>query len=85
LGELLAAFYETRSVPYDQMIVVSTPHKIGEIECAGAAFQSTISPEKQAQRLLQYQEEMGGFADFLGQCYFAASEQSYSLQEASHG
>jgi hypothetical protein len=64
----LAAFYESRQVPYDRRIVMVH----GRMQSQGAELQQIASPEIKQQKLQEYQAEMRDFTAFLKAKYFAS-------------
>jgi len=73
----LALFYAQRQVPYDQLLIVySRIPGTSRLECQGGITQVLQPAERQAQKLVAYQQEMQAFAAFLKACYEDQTEQT---------
>ncbi len=73
----LATFYAEGNVQYDRHIIIQGLTLQGiaghsRIESQGAALLPLFSPKQQAQKLVEYQEEMQLFAFFLKKMFFCA-------------
>ncbi|MBA2682436.1 MAG: hypothetical protein H0U76_29090 [Ktedonobacteraceae bacterium] len=67
----LTAFYAERLVPYDRRLILMDGQGIlSTLESQGAQFQVGTSPEHRQQKLVEYQQEMFVFGNFLKQRYF---------------
>ncbi len=67
----LATFYEHRQVPYDvRLVVQSKSAGRTRLESQGASLQEIASPERRAQKLAEYQNEMHAFTAFLKELFF---------------
>lgn len=71
LLELLTTFYRGRHVPYDHMLTLQDMEYVATLESQGAQFQVLESPERRAQKLLEYRQEWQAFTDFLKETCFA--------------
>jgi hypothetical protein len=60
---LLDEFYKTRQVLFDQRLVMT--YGATRLESQGAAFQTLADPELKQQKLLEYQDEMNAFTEFV--------------------
>ncbi len=67
----LSSFYMDRSVPVDRHLVIQT-FGIGRIrlQSQGAPLQEIAPAERRAQKLVEYQQEMQAFTDFLKKQFF---------------
>jgi len=72
LYDYLARFYQDRSVPYEQRLVLSGGDGITGLGCQGDVLMEIFPLEVRRVRLVAYQGEMRAFTDFLKQLYFSA-------------
>jgi hypothetical protein len=68
---LLAEFYQDRQVSYERRIHIQSHNNFSRIESQGAALQDIAEPEEKRLKLLEYQEEMKAFTEFLKNKYFS--------------
>jgi hypothetical protein len=70
--KLLAEFYQGRQTSFDARLTLNVFGRgIGRIESQGAIYQETAQGFEKQQKLIEYQEEMKAFTQFLKQKYFA--------------
>jgi len=68
----LTSFYAERSVSYDRRLILHDGKGIlSSLESQGAQFQVGALPELRQQKLLEYQQEMQEFGNFLKRHFFS--------------
>jgi len=68
----LTAFYAKHQVPYDRVLTLQDMQYTATLESQGAQFQILASPQERQEKLLEYQQEMQQFTEFLKHAYFSA-------------
>lgn len=66
---LLTTFYADRQVSYDRQLVLAFAGQ--RIESIGAMFQDTVDLSTKQEKLLEYQQEMQAFTEYLRGAFFA--------------
>ncbi len=67
----LIIFYERRQVPYDRILILRDMQYSAILESEGAQFQLQASAQERQQKLVEYQQELRQFTEFLKQIYFS--------------
>jgi hypothetical protein len=71
LLEHLITFYAERQVPFDRILILRDMQYSATLESQGAQFQLQASPQERQRKLIEYQQELRQFTNFLKQIYFS--------------
>lgn len=70
LRNLIFDFYKNRTIDLDSMIIISEFDNSFELYSIGGNWQTARDKEEKKKKLIEYQQEMKSFADFLTDYYF---------------
>lgn len=82
LIQLLDEFYTDRQSPFDKRLTINKgPFGRSRLESLGAALQIITDLPLKSQRLLQYQQEMKAFSEFLKEKYFNSTTEYFKKED----